>query len=110
MKEVNPLLWAKPVISATKRKALRATIPSFLSNDKVVSIGDVTRDDSQRRFLAQNIVAMLEQCCNNVVTIRNNVAAMLQRCVALKIKSSLQIVPSNITLSLGRHKYGNAML
>ena len=25
------------------------------------------------------------QCCNNVATIRNNVATMLQRCVALKI-------------------------
>ena len=36
--------------------------------------GDVTGDDWQRRFLAQNSVAMLEQCCscsrqrcNNVV-------------------------------------------
>ena len=26
--------------------------------------GDVTRDDSQRRFLAQHNVVMLEQCCN----------------------------------------------
>ena len=26
--------------------------------------GDVTRDDWQRRFLAQNSVKMLEQCCN----------------------------------------------
>ena len=38
--------------------------------------GDVKRDDSHRRFLAQHIVAMLEQCwnyskqcCNNVVTL-----------------------------------------
>ena len=37
--------------------------------------GDVTRDDSQRRFLAQHIV----------VTIRNKVETMLQRCTALKI-------------------------
>ena len=34
--------------------------------------GDVARDDSQRRFLAQHSVAMLEQCghskqCRNVV-------------------------------------------
>ena len=28
--------------------------------------GDVTRDDSQRRFLAQHSVVMLEQCCNHV--------------------------------------------
>ena len=26
--------------------------------------GDITRDDSQRPFLAQHSVAMLEQCCN----------------------------------------------
>ena len=26
--------------------------------------GDVKRDDSQRRFLAQHSVAILEQCCN----------------------------------------------
>ena len=43
--------------------------------------GDVTRDDSQRRFLAQTAL----QCWNNVVTIRNNVTTMLQRCIALKI-------------------------
>ena len=26
--------------------------------------GDVTQDDSQRRFLTHHSVAMLEQCCN----------------------------------------------
>ena len=36
--------------------------------------GDVTRDDSQRRLLAQHIVAMLEQCCNYSKQCRNNVA------------------------------------
>ena len=35
-------------------------------------IGDVTQDDSQRRFLAQHSVAMMEQCCINIKT-------MLQR-------------------------------
>ena len=44
----------------------------------------MTRDDLQRRFLAQ-------QCWKNVVTIRNNVATMLQRCVALKIAVSCNI-------------------
>ena len=43
--------------------------------------GDVTRYDSQRLFLAQHSVAMLEQ----FATIRNNVAITLQSCVALKI-------------------------
>ena len=28
--------------------------------------GDVTRDDSQRRFFAQHSIAMLEQCCNHL--------------------------------------------
>ena len=35
------------------------------------------------------------QCWNNVVTIQNNVATMLQRCVSLK--SLLRLVPGNIT-------------
>ena len=43
--------------------------------------GEVTRDDSQRRFLANTA-----PCCNvAVVTIWNNIATMLQRCVAVKI-------------------------
>ena len=48
---------------------------------------------------AQHSVAMLEQCCNhskqcrnNVVIIRNNVATMLQRCVALKIVVANRLV------------------
>ena len=59
--------------------------------------GDFTQDDSQRRFLAQLNVGLLEQCCdhskqcrNNVATIRNNVATMLQRCVTLKIVVATQ--------------------
>ena len=38
--------------------------------------GDVTRDDSQRRFLAQHSVAMLEQCCNLSKQCRNNVGTL----------------------------------
>ena len=37
---------------------------------------DVTRDNSQRRFLAQHSVAMLEQCCNHSKQCRNNVATL----------------------------------
>ena len=48
---------------------------------------DVTRDDSQRRFLAQHSVAMLEQCCNYSKQCRNNVATL---CCA-------KIVSCNIT-------------
>ena len=36
----------------------------------------VTQDDSQRRFLAQQRVAMLEQCCNHSKQCRNNVATL----------------------------------
>ena len=44
-------------------------------------LGDFTRDDSQRRVLAQHRVTIW----NSVATIWNNVAAMLQSCVALNI-------------------------
>ena len=36
--------------------------------------GNVTRDDSQRRLLAQHSVAMLEQCCNHSKQCCNNVS------------------------------------
>ena len=36
--------------------------------------GDVRRDDSQRRFLVQHSIEMLEeQCCNNSKQCRHNV-------------------------------------
>ena len=37
------------------------------------------------------------QCCNNVVTIQNNVATILQQCcnAVLRYESSLRIVSSN---------------
>ena len=44
-----------------------------LHNTAEVFKGDVTRDDSQRRFLAQHSVAMLEQCCDDSKQCRNNV-------------------------------------
>ena len=47
--------------------------------------GDVTRDDSQRQFLAQHSVAMLEQCCNY----SKNVG---ERCAALKIVVANRLV------------------
>ena len=39
----------------------------------------------KKQFLAQHSVAILEQCCNYSKQCRNNVASMLQLCVALKI-------------------------
>ena len=47
---------------------------------------------SQRRFLAEHSVAKL----NNVVAFRNNVAAMLQRCVALKIVVANRLVEHHL--------------
>ena len=41
-----------------------------------ITHGDVTRDDSQRRFLAQHSVAMLEQCCNHYKQCRNYLAPL----------------------------------
>ena len=39
--------------------------------------GDVARDDSQRRFSAeQYCVAMMEQCCNHSKQCRNNVVML----------------------------------
>ena len=42
--------------------------------DDLLKLRDVARGDSQRRFLAQHSVAMLEQCCNYSKQCRNNVA------------------------------------
>ena len=57
--------------------------------------GDVTRDDSQRRFLAQHSVAtLLRQCfewLQHSVPVHYN--------AGLRRKSSLRIVPCNITLT-----------
>ena len=56
--------------------------------------GDVTRDDSHRRFLAQHGVEMLEQCCNYSKQCRNNVAtpccAKNRRCESSRVTSPLR--------------------
>ena len=53
--------------------------------------GDVNRDDSQRRFLAQQNVAMLEQCCKHSKQCRNNVATLCcaknRRCESSRVIS-----------------------
>ena len=54
-------------------------------------------DDSQRRFLTQNILAMLEQCCDYSKQCRNNVATLFwaknRRCESYGVTA-----PLNITL------------
>ena len=54
----------------------KSTITSFIELISFSFKVDVTRDDSQRRFLAQHSVAMLEQCRNNSKQRRNNVATL----------------------------------
>ena len=55
--------------------------------------GDVTRDDSQRRFLPQHSAAMLKQCCNHSKQCRNNVATLCcaknRRCESSRVTSPL---------------------
>ena len=46
--------------------------------------GTIRKDD----FLRNTALV----CWNNVVTIRNNVAAMLPRCIALKIAFAIRLV------------------
>ena len=55
--------------------------------------GDVTRGDSQRRFLAQRSVGMLEHYCNYSKQCRSNVAtlhcAKNRRCESSRVTSPL---------------------
>ena len=53
-------------------------VKSMTAERKVTGLikGDFTRDDSQRRFLAQHSVAMLEKRCNYSKQCRNNVATL----------------------------------
>ena len=56
--------------------------------------GDFTPDDSQRRFLAQHSVAMLEQCCNFSKQCGNNVATLCcaknRRCESSRVTSPVE--------------------
>ena len=78
--------------------------------------GDVTRDDSQRRFLAQHIVAMLEQCCNYSKPCCNNVVTLCcpknRRCESitspLVFWAGLVEKPMScdwLIVALGNHRY-----
>ena len=53
--------------------------------------GDLTPDDSTERFLAQHIVAMLEQCCKHSKQCRNNIAKLCcaknRRCESSSVTS-----------------------
>ena len=85
-------------------------------------LGHVTRDNSQRRFLAQHSVAMVEQCCNHSKQRRNNVATLccakncrcnpLQRgdCNCLEQLSQLCRVPLTSIVHVRYHLISNTRL
>ena len=101
--------WLKAALSSdvdgflptSPRKKLKAIVKGTLNNTKLTveclrSVpprrkGDVTRDDSQRRFLAQHRVAMLEQCCSRWKQCWNNVATL---CCAKNRRCELSLVTS----------------
>ena len=59
-----------------------------------IQLGDVTLDDSQRRFSRKHSVAMLEQCCNYSKQCRNNVATLCcaknRHCESSRVTSPLE--------------------
>ena len=69
-------------------------------NTAVSPYGDATRDDSQRRFLAQQSVAMLEQCCNRSKQCRNTVATLScsknRRCESFSVTSPLLLAARDV--------------
>ena len=78
------VLLIKPIV------VLTFSLQSASLDLKVMLHGTIRNDDFWRNTALQ--------CWNNVVTIRNNVAAMLQRCVALKIV--VAIVSCNVTFKV----------
>ena len=69
--------------------------------------GNVTQDDSQRRFLAQHRVAMLEQCRNYTKQCRNNVTTLCcaknRRCESSRVTSPYNVKRPSNTLLLWRN-------
>ena len=70
-------LWKdlKGLTNAVKKKKLENFLVYRLIHIQRYK-GEVTRDDSQRRFLAQHSVGMLEQCCNHLKQCRSNVGTL----------------------------------
>ena len=77
------------VTSWQNKKVLQGSYIDFAHTQTFATEGDVTQDDSQRRFLTHLSVAMLEQCCNYLQQCRNAV---------LCEKWSLLIIPCDITI------------
>ena len=67
--------WKK-VISWQNKEVLQGSYIDFAHTQTFATEGDVTQDDSQRRFLTHHSVAMLEQCWNYLQQCRSNVATL----------------------------------
>ena len=70
--------------SVTYARQLGLLVNTLGSHLKVMLHETIRNDDFQRKIQLQ--------CWNSVVTIRNNVATMLRRCVALKIVVANRLV------------------
>ena len=73
--------FARNSVPTSSLTSINSTTPTTL---KVMLHGTIRNDDFYRNTELQ--------CWNNVVTIRNNVATMPQRCVALKIVFANRLV------------------
>ena len=73
-------MFEQVVTSKLKLKVTELIFPEISLGVQPVlgtlKVCEVTRDDLQRRFLAQHIVAMLEECSNYSKKCRNNVATL----------------------------------
>ena len=72
----SPLVFLAYDFTRSQKKRLTSRAITSERSASRSTKGDVTRDDSQRRFFVQHGVAMLEQCCNYSEQCRNNVATL----------------------------------
>ena len=79
------------------------TLKESIQLHYLASQDDVTRDDSQRRLLAQHVVAMSEQCCNYLKQYCNNVVTVcFRRCESSRLTSPLNRVAVLMHFALNR--------
>ena len=87
------LTWRTGVIFSPAREGKHDASAERKTRIVKVMLDDVTRGDSQRRFLAQHSVAMLEQCCTHSKQCCNNVATLCcaknRRCKSSRVTSPL---------------------
>ena len=74
-----------------RRPPAQISLINYDDFHKTIGLSDVTGNDSQRRFLAQKNVAILEQRCNYSKQCRNNDATLCcaknHRCESSRVTS-----------------------